>query len=307
MKTTTILLSYIIISTTSCGQSNSADCEKTLDRIPYFATHNAAAANDSVLIDFKILKECGQLDSIDRELINGPMLGSIMVRQATQDKKVTYRSVLESINEFKKTADYKRFREAKILENKIVNISDWEKDKQLLLSLGVSESETESLKEFILMHPKEKMTYKEAYMSYMASKPKEPSIETARLKFTDLGNFENAVKLGKLSKKNILIYFTCYACVNARKMEDNVLTNVEIKDLITNNYLYYSAYVDDKTRDPNDNLTIGSKYMKLQAEKFKSNYQPQFVIVDENGEIIATQNYTSKTDEFIEFLKKGRK
>ena len=157
------------------------------------------------------------------------------------------------------------------------------------------------------MHSGEKMTFKQAYTGYMASKPIEQTHETTKLKFPDLGSLDNAIKSGKENNKAILIYFTCYACVSARKMDDNILTNEQVKSLLTDNYVYFSAYVDDKTLDANTNSTIGSKYLKLQSEKFKNNYQPNFVIIDDKGNVIASSGYTNKTDEFVDFLKKGIK
>ena len=284
------------------------DCDKNLDKVPYFATHNVTTGGpDSIQTDFKILKECGQLDSIDSDLLTGPMIGSILVAQATEGKEITYRSILKSINEFKQTNNYKIFRDAKMLESKIVSLSNLETDRQLMVNIGMPESEIENLKEFVKMHSEEKMTFKQAYTGYMASKPKEQIHEATKLKFADLGDLDNAIKSGKENKKAILIYFTCYACVNARKMEDNILTNEQVKSLLTNNYVDFSAYVDDKTLNANTNSTIGSKYMKLQSEKFKNNYQPNFVIIDDKGNVIASLGYTNKTDEFVDFLKKGMK
>ncbi|MCW3103149.1 MAG: hypothetical protein JWO09_1589 [Bacteroidetes bacterium] len=308
MKTTILIaLLSLAISSTSCGQSIATDCAKNLDKTPYFVTHNVIAGDDSILTDFKILKECGQLDSIDSELINGPMLGSIMIEHATEGKAITYRSILKSINEFKQTNNYKLFRDAKMLESKVVNLSNWENDRQLLVSVGMPEPEIADFKEFIKLNSGQKMTFKQAYTAYMASKPKEQAQETAKLQFTNLGDLENAIKLGKEHKKTILIYFTCHACANARKMEDKILTNEQVKSLITDNYHYFSAYVDDNTIEAGSTSTTGSNYLKLQSEKFKTNYQPYFVLVDDKGNVVASTGYTNNPDEFVDFLKKGLK
>jgi thioredoxin-related protein len=309
MRTTIIVaLSSIIISSTSCGQSKQIDCDKNLDKVPYFVRHNVTTGvADSIQTDFKILKECGQLNSIDSALLTGPMIGSILIAQSTEGKDITYRSILKSINDFKQTNNYKTFRDAKLLESKIVDLSNWEEDRQLLMNVGMPESEIESLKDFVKMHPGEKMTFKEAYTGYLASKPKEQTTEATKLKFTDLGNLDNAIKAGKENRKAILIYFTGYACVNARKMDDYILTNEQVKSILIDKYVYFSAYVDDKTLDANTNSTIGSKYYKLESEKFKNNYQPYFVIIDDTGNVKATQGYTNKAEEFVDFLKKGMK
>src|SRR3954470_12804530 len=79
---TKLLSLFFFLSTTLYSQTDSNDCDKNLDKLPYFVTHSITNSNDSLLNDFKILRECGQLDSLDNALLSGPMLGSIMIAQA---------------------------------------------------------------------------------------------------------------------------------------------------------------------------------------------------------------------------------
>ena len=88
-------------------------------------------------------------------------------------------------------------------------------------------------------------------------------------------------------------------------MNETVLSDEQVKSIIKSNYVYFSAHVDDKTLEGNS--SIGDKYMKIQTEKFQSNTQPNFFIVDENGAIIDNIGYTNKVEEFIAFLTKGIK
>ena len=61
-----------------------------------------------------------------------------------------------------------------------------------------------------------------------------------------VNDYELAVKLSKEQNKPILIDFTGWACVNCRKMEENVWTNPEVMAEIQNKFILVSLYVDDK-------------------------------------------------------------
>ena len=112
--------------------------------------------------------------------------------------------------------------------------------------------------------------------------------------------------MAKTANKNCLIYFTGWACVNARKIESGVLTDPEIKSMIENDLLSFSAYVDDKTPKPNGaKETIGQALAKLQFDYFKKSTQPFFAILSADGKILATQEFTYSVEEFKSFLKKG--
>ena len=61
-----------------------------------------------------------------------------------------------------------------------------------------------------------------------------------------VNNYEEAFKLAKEQDKPILIDFTGWACVNCRKMEENVWPQDEVKELMQKNFVLVSLYVDDK-------------------------------------------------------------
>lgn len=123
--------------------------------------------------------------------------------------------------------------------------------------------------------------------------------------FYQLNDLASAVEAGKLQGKKVLIYFTCWACVNARKMEDRILVDKDIQALLAENYLCFSAYVDDKQKIPGSDMSIGEKNMELQMDHFKSPAQPHFCILDENGNLICEVHYTPTVEVFLAFLKKG--
>jgi thioredoxin-related protein len=309
--TTKIISALLLFSLTSCGQQNKSDCKKTLDKTPYFVRHSVSEPSDSLQMDFDILKSCGKLDSIDSELLTGPMLGSIMIQHATNDKVITYNTILKSIGAFKKTDNYPKFRDAiiasKTLENKIVTTEEFEKDRELLVKAGLSQSELDGFKTYLQSNSSQKMTYKEAFAKYSSSKQNSQPPPPEKIEFGKLVDIENAIKTGKENGKKVLLYFSCYACVNARKVEDRILTDNQVKSLLAEKFNYFIAYTDDRSEDKATNSTVGKKFIKLQADNFKTNYQPYFCIIDSEGKVLSEIGYTNKTEEFIEFLNKGLK
>ncbi|WP_260847847.1 thioredoxin family protein [Algibacter amylolyticus] len=114
-------------------------------------------------------------------------------------------------------------------------------------------------------------------------------------------------------KKPLLLYFTGYACVNARKIEHNVLSENRIKEKLKNEFYFVSLYVDDRTAlfeneriksETNGKLLkyVGQKHSELQTRKFKSNSQPYFVIIDKNGNKVKDMGYTTEIELFNNFL-----
>lgn len=309
MKTILTTL-IIVISLNSFGQFSKIDCDKTLKKEPYFAGHNPSPSKDSLLLDLEILKFCGNLDSIDEQLLNGTAIAQITIELTTQKKKVTYKAILDFFNEFKKTEQYSTNREiiivSKTLENKIATVSEFEKDKILLAKIGMSNSELDNFKIFIEANASRKMTYKDAFEKYSVSRQNEQSTLPTKIEFIKLSDLESAIKVGKENGKKVLLYFSCYGCVNARKMEDRILVDNQIKALLIQNFTYYIAYTDDNSKD-DTYKTVGKKFIKLQSDNFKTDYQPYFCIIDDSGKILSEIGYTNKTAEFIEFLNKGLK
>lgn len=309
--TTKILSTFIFISLTSYGQQNNLDCSKVLNKTPYFITNKVIEPSDSLQLDFDILKNCGKLDSIDIGLLSGPMLGTIMIQDATNNTLTTYKSIIESINDFKKTEQYSKNREAliisKTLENKIVTADELEKDKELLIKVGLSDKEFEGFRKFVLTNSSQNLTYKDAFTKYSADKQSSQPSSTEIIEFNKFVEIESAINTGKENGKKVLLYFSCYGCINARKVEERVLNDKKVKSLLKENYMLFIAYSDDRSKDPATGSTVGEKIIKLQSDNFKTDYQPYFCVIDYNGKLLSEIGYTTKPSEFIDFLKKGMK
>jgi thiol:disulfide interchange protein DsbD len=134
-------------------------------------------------------------------------------------------------------------------------------------------------------------------------------------KFTD---YDEGMAAAKAQGKPVLIDFTGFGCVNCRKMEAAVWTDPEVADMLTDDFVLISLYVDDKTplqepievTDAHGNTktlrTVGAKWSWLQSSKFGANAQPFYVVLDNNGKPLTNSRaYDEDIAEYIKFLKKG--
>ncbi|MBP2832978.1 thioredoxin family protein [Aquimarina sp. U1-2] len=133
-------------------------------------------------------------------------------------------------------------------------------------------------------------------------------------------DFEEGVKAAQLQNKPIMIDFTGWACVNCRKMEEQVWSYPEIMDILKTKYILISLYVDDRKKlpeneqfkflKPNGSVknikTIGDKWATFQTVNFENNSQPFYVLIDANMNLLNTTTaYTPDTTAYLEWLKTG--
>jgi thiol:disulfide interchange protein DsbD len=129
-------------------------------------------------------------------------------------------------------------------------------------------------------------------------------------------DFEEGMCYAKKVGKPVMIDFTGYACVNCRRMEDNVWIKKEIFDLINNDYVLISLYVDDKKALPTDKVytnpsgkkidSYGALWGEMEKTYFSQNSQPLYVLLDNKGKILAQPTgYTPEVSEYEFFLQKG--
>ncbi len=137
-------------------------------------------------------------------------------------------------------------------------------------------------------------------------------------------DYSEAIDRAKAENKAIILDFTGYACVNCRKMEENVWTVDEVHDILNKNYVIASLYVDDKVALPkekqgNINIPIAGGGTKLKAIKsvgdiwatfeslrFGQVSQPFYVLLHPDGTLLTHPvGYTPNSDEYLEWLKCG--
>ncbi|WP_240723621.1 cytochrome c biogenesis protein CcdA [Flavobacterium sp. J27] len=130
-------------------------------------------------------------------------------------------------------------------------------------------------------------------------------------------DYEEGLAYAKKENKPILLDFTGWSCVNCRKMEDNVWSDPLVWEKLNNDYVLISLYVDDTTVLPeNEQMiskttgkkikTIGNKWSDFQTEKFQTNSQPYYVIIDTNGEKLSEPvAYEPNVTKYAAFLQAG--
>ena len=133
-------------------------------------------------------------------------------------------------------------------------------------------------------------------------------------KFDD---YDAGMKYAREHGKPVMLDFTGYGCVNCRKMELAVWTDMKVADLINNVYVLITLYVDNKTRLPEpvkvmENgtertlRTVGDKWSYLQRVKFGANAQPFYVLIDNEGKPLnKSYSYDEDIDKYVDFLQTG--
>ena len=133
-------------------------------------------------------------------------------------------------------------------------------------------------------------------------------------KFDD---YDLGMEYARLNGKPVMLDFTGYGCVNCRKMEAAVWTDPKVSDLINNDYVLITLYVDNKT-PLTENVkivengtertlrTVGDKWSYLQRVKFGANAQPFYVLLDNQGKPLnKSYAYNEDIPKYIEFLQTG--
>lgn len=133
-------------------------------------------------------------------------------------------------------------------------------------------------------------------------------------KFDD---YDAGMKYAREHGKPVMLDFTGYGCVNCRKMELAVWTDMKVADLINNDYVLITLYVDNKTRlsEPVKVMengtertlrTVGDKWSYLQRVKFGANAQPFYVLIDNEGKPLnKSYSYDEDIDKYVDFLQAG--
>ncbi len=111
-----------------------------------------------------------------------------------------------------------------------------------------------------------------------------------------VNDYDKAIALAKEAGKPLLIDFTGWACVNCRKMEENVWTKPAIQNLIESKFVLVSLYVDDRS-ELEDGSTVGNKWAAFQSKYFGSASQPQYVILSPDEQLLNHPvGYTAASD-----------
>ena len=131
-------------------------------------------------------------------------------------------------------------------------------------------------------------------------------------------DYNMALNYARSVKKPLMVDFTGWSCVNCRKMEDKVWVDPRVLERLKNDYVLVSLYVDDKKALPETEVhvskttgnkvkTVGNKWSDMQTERFGTNSQPYYVLLDNNEQMLNNpQGYDPNIEKFITFLDEGK-
>ena len=130
-------------------------------------------------------------------------------------------------------------------------------------------------------------------------------------------DYEKGMAYAKTVNKPVLLDFTGHACVNCRKMEERVWSDPKVLEVLKNELVLISLYVDDKRSLPESEQyvsettgkkikSIGNKWSDFQIKKYKANAQPYYVLLDQNGDNLNEYSaYDPDIDSYFTWLKEG--
>ncbi|MBU2997532.1 thioredoxin family protein [Cellulophaga baltica] len=132
-------------------------------------------------------------------------------------------------------------------------------------------------------------------------------------------DFEEGVTYAKKVNKPILLDFTGWACVNCRKMEENVWSDPSIFPIINDEYILISLYVDDRKELPENEQfefkyetgrvktikTIGQKWGTFQTLNFNAASQPFYVVLSPDLEVLNASIQYTDVETYKAWLEKG--
>jgi len=135
-------------------------------------------------------------------------------------------------------------------------------------------------------------------------------------------DFDEGMEYAKSVNKPVLLDFTGWACVNCRKMEENVWSDPNIYNTLKKDYVLISLYVDDNEKTlpvdeqfdyikPSGKIkkitTYGEKWATMQTVNFKNASQPFYVLLDSELRVLnKPEQYTDVTS-YYKWLKDGLK
>ena len=130
-------------------------------------------------------------------------------------------------------------------------------------------------------------------------------------------DYEKGMAYAKQVNKPVMIDFTGHACVNCRKMEERVWSDSRVLQVLKNDIVLISLYVDDKRELPVEEhytssingkevTTIGKKWSEFQINKYKANAQPYYVLIDLDGNnLIEYSAYNPDIEVYLAWLQEG--
>lgn len=132
-------------------------------------------------------------------------------------------------------------------------------------------------------------------------------------------DFQQAKAYAMKVNKPLFIDFTGHGCVNCRKMEEYVWSDPKVLSMLKNDFVVVALYCDDKTElssnqwyiskvDGQEKKTLGDQNLDFQIQKFNSNAQPHYVLLDPRNDakpMVPPVAFDADINHFVSFLRAG--
>lgn len=131
-------------------------------------------------------------------------------------------------------------------------------------------------------------------------------------------DFEQGLAYAKKVNKPVMLDFTGWGCVNCRKMEEQVWSDPRVLEVLREDVVLVSLYVDERKELPEEEQfvsditgkkvkTVGNKWSEFQVRHFKSNSQPQYIILDHDSmkPLNGSTAYDPDIEKYLNWLEEG--
>lgn len=130
-------------------------------------------------------------------------------------------------------------------------------------------------------------------------------------------DYDLALAYAKKVGKPLFVDFTGNNCANCRKNEDNLWPKPDVIKHLRNDYVVVSLYGDDMeelpknkqytTKDDVEIITYGNRWSQMQIDRYNSNAQPLYALLDNNEKDLVTPQGGLISDDksFATFLETG--
>ena len=136
---------------------------------------------------------------------------------------------------------------------------------------------------------------------------------------TIYNDLEEGIAFAKANNKVVMLDFTGWACVNCRKVEEQIWTDPEVHKLLKEDIVIISLYVDDRMELPEEQQfnyefdngrvkhikTVGDKWATFQYINFKTASQPFYVLMTPDMELLNKPIQYEKTEEYLSWLEES--
>ena len=130
-------------------------------------------------------------------------------------------------------------------------------------------------------------------------------------------DYNQALRVAQKVHKPIFIDFTGHGCTNCRQVEAKVWRDEKVREKFATDFIVTALYVDDKNIEllPEDRIKddngeeirlLGKKNMYISQKIYKENSQPCYLILDEDGTVLAGPTYYElDVEKYMQLLNKG--